>query len=62
VRTRRLLSRCSGCSWGRGRRQETRPDNVFYPPGYDEIYAVKQAIETAGSTEPSALMDHLTTN
>ncbi len=40
----------------------TRPDNVSYALGYDEIYAVKQAIETAGSTEPSALMDRLTTN
>ncbi len=36
-----------------------RPDNIFYALGYDEIYAVKQALESAGSAEPAALMDAL---
>lgn len=34
-----------------------RPDCIFYALGYDEIYAVKQAIETAGSAEPGAIME-----
>lgn len=34
-----------------------RPDTVFYALGYDEIYALKQAIEDAGSAEPSAIME-----
>lgn len=37
----------------------TRPDNIFYALGYDEIYALKQAIETAGSTESGELTKSL---
>jgi branched-chain amino acid transport system substrate-binding protein len=33
-----------------------RPDTVFFAIGYDEIYAVKQAIEAAGSADPAAIM------
>src|SRR5690606_35236667 len=33
----------------------TRPDNIFYALGWDEIHALQQALEDAGSTEPEAL-------
>lgn len=35
------------------------PDSVVYGIGYDEIYMLKQAIETAGSAEPAAIIDGL---
>jgi len=37
----------------------TRPDNIFYAEGYDEIYAVKHAIDSAGSAEPGAILEAL---
>lgn len=38
-----------------------RPDCSMYIIGYDEIYVVKYAIESAGSAEPGAIMEALRT-
>ncbi|MCB9108607.1 MAG: ABC transporter substrate-binding protein [Anaerolineales bacterium] len=35
------------------------PDSVVYGVGYDEIYMVKNAIETAGSADPAAIIEGL---
>ncbi|MCB0212123.1 MAG: ABC transporter substrate-binding protein [Anaerolineae bacterium] len=37
----------------------TAPDSVAYGVGYDEIYMVKQAIESTGSAEPADIMEGL---